>query len=376
MSEPKSSIIRMRRIIHPVGQGAFYTEDFYGLNGYAGLVVYDCGTTKKAEKVRLKEEIEKLPQGKDVDILFISHFDKDHVCGIKDLMKGRKIKRVVIPQITGLEWFYIVEDACVSKPWVGRKVNRQLFDTITELAHSDNVGGVIEVKPINSEEYRPGNEEYPNNKRPDYEIDVTSENPDLDTNQQTEEAGKIDVIPEDKSSYINSGDNVNLDNVKVWEYIPFNYTDGRDINDLKNRINSVLRDELIKVGYYSIDQVPYQEVCSIIEPHLPEINKQYKAVFGSSNASSMCVYSGCTHDIHTIYAYGINLFKDRLTEMHENKYEGCLYTGDSILFKNDKLNYLLKKLENRTFHIGTFQLPHHGSFANINLEAFKDLKDK
>lgn len=61
-SEPKLKSMLLRRRIHPVGQGAFYTEDFYGQNGYVGLVVYDCGTTKKAEKERLKEEIKRLPK--------------------------------------------------------------------------------------------------------------------------------------------------------------------------------------------------------------------------------------------------------------------------------------------------------------------------
>lgn len=46
-------------------------------------------------------------------------------------------------------------------------MNRHLFDTISDLAHSDSVGDVVEVKPINDEGYRPGNIERPNNDRPD-----------------------------------------------------------------------------------------------------------------------------------------------------------------------------------------------------------------
>ena len=373
----EKSIICMRRLTHPVGQGAFYTEDFYGQNGYVGLVVYDCGTTKKAEKERLKEEIKRLPEGKDVDILFISHFDKDHVCGIKDLMQGRKIKRVVIPQISGFEWFYLVQDACVSKPWVGYRVNKHFFDTITELTHSDNVGEVIEVNSINGEEYRLGNAEFPNNRKPE-EGNVTHERPELDanTNQQIEEAGNVDVIPDAKRSYINSGDNVYLDNVKVWEYIPFNYTDGRDIKDLKNRINSILRDELLKAGYYSIDQVPYQEVCAIIEPYLPKINNEYKDIFGCSNASSMCVYFGCTQNTylnsfegHFLFAY--NIYED----IFANR-EGCLYTGDSILHNSNKLSFIISKLNKRNIHIGTLQIPHHGSFRNLDEDALDEMETK
>lgn len=46
----------MRRIIHPVGQGAFYSERFVDKDGVKALVVYDCGTTKKTEKERLKKK--------------------------------------------------------------------------------------------------------------------------------------------------------------------------------------------------------------------------------------------------------------------------------------------------------------------------------
>lgn len=272
------SYMRMYRVIHPVGQGAFYTEHFKDKDhNDIAMIVYDCGTTKKVEKERLKEEINRLPEGKDVDILFISHFDNDHVCGIKELMKGRKIKRVVIPQITGFEWLYIFEDACISKPWVGHRVDRHLFDIIADLAHSDSVGEIVEVKPINDEDYYPGNIERPNDG-PDNEYRLESQNIDVKTNHQEGIIGQTQssVVPDSKRLTINSGDNVYLDSVKVWEYIPFNYTDGKDINDLKDSINNVLRHELVNNGYYSIDQVPYQEVCNIIEPHLAEINKQYR----------------------------------------------------------------------------------------------------
>ena len=377
----EKSIICMRRIIHPVGQGAFYTEDFYGQNGYVGLVVYDCGTTKKAEKERLKEEIKRLPEGKDVDILFISHFDKDHVCGIKDLMQGRKIKRVVIPQISGFEWFYIVEDACMSKPWVGYRVNRHLFDTISDLAHSDSVGDVVEVKPINDEGYHPGNIERPNNDIPENDRPLESQHTSVKSNHQKGIMGRTQssVVPDSKSSTFSSGDNVYLDSVKVWEYIPFNYTDGKDINNLKDRINNVLRNELTNNGYNSIDQVPYQEVCNLIEPHLAEINKEYKNVFGSSNASSMCVYSGCLTGTVRDHFGGL-LFRsgkkrEVFPEAEPIRKEACLYTGDSVLINNDKLKFLLEHLGDRNKHIGLFQIPHHGSRNNFDLDSLDMMRD-
>lgn len=66
------------RIIHPVGQGAFYTERI-STNGKTYNVVYDCGSgCRKNPTSVLKREIASYYTKEDtIDILFISHFDND-----------------------------------------------------------------------------------------------------------------------------------------------------------------------------------------------------------------------------------------------------------------------------------------------------------
>lgn len=49
--------------------------------------------------------------------------------------------------------------------------------------------------------------------------------------------------------------------------------------------------------------------------------------------------------------------------------EACLYTGDSVLMHNDKLKYLLEQLGDRNKHIGVFQIPHHGSRNNFDIDT-------
>ena len=99
------------RTIHPVGQGGFYTEIFRdGINDHC--IVYDCGSENKQ---KLKSVISSaLPDNTPIDILFISHFDSDHVNGIKELIKHHTIKCVVMPQLKQFEWFYILED-CIKR---------------------------------------------------------------------------------------------------------------------------------------------------------------------------------------------------------------------------------------------------------------------
>ena len=100
------------RIIHPVDQGAFYTERIR-TNGKTYNVVYDCGGTTSYKVNRNKPILEveiKTFYGKNenIDLLFISHFDYDHVNGLKYLKDHCNIKRVIMPLIpTAARWIYL-----------------------------------------------------------------------------------------------------------------------------------------------------------------------------------------------------------------------------------------------------------------------------
>ena len=85
----------IKRIFHPIGQGAFYSEQHENFN-----IVYDCGTEWKNREKKSIDKMIKQSFGKDdeIDILFISHFDYDHVSKIKVLRDHVKIiKKVVMP---------------------------------------------------------------------------------------------------------------------------------------------------------------------------------------------------------------------------------------------------------------------------------------
>lgn len=87
------------RTFHPVGQGAFYTEQHY-VDSSVLTVVYDCGLlTPKKEQFRRKVATA-LPPGSVIDLLFLSHFHADHVNGLDELKKRYVIRTVVLPKLT------------------------------------------------------------------------------------------------------------------------------------------------------------------------------------------------------------------------------------------------------------------------------------
>ena len=154
---------KVTRTIQPVGQGGFYTEIFEIPNQKGEIstrcVVYDCGSATRAEPKKTIESALFDDKDLDIDILFISHFDDDHVNGLAELSKKHRIKRIVIPQIHGYEWFYILEDSIKRGTYQprGNLINSFLKSIRNET--SQNEIQIIEIAPIDSEE-RPGRNNY------------------------------------------------------------------------------------------------------------------------------------------------------------------------------------------------------------------------
>ena len=81
------------RFIFPVGQGGFAGEKIGNF-----VVVYDCGSLSSTSMV--EDCIDHASEHVDhVDLLFISHFDKDHVNGLRYLLGQVKVTKAVVSWI-------------------------------------------------------------------------------------------------------------------------------------------------------------------------------------------------------------------------------------------------------------------------------------
>ncbi|HHF5121876.1 TPA: hypothetical protein ACPO6G_000301 [Haemophilus influenzae] len=82
-----------------VGQGLFSSGRIQMGDAPSFHWVYDCGTNSSPKLIQ--NAIQKYNQQEnnaDIDLLVLLHFDKDHISGVKELLKnGRKIKRWVVP---------------------------------------------------------------------------------------------------------------------------------------------------------------------------------------------------------------------------------------------------------------------------------------
>ena len=326
------------RIIHPVGQGAFYTERI-SINGKTYNVVYDCGSTTAYKVNRGKPILEaeiKTFYGKNenIDLLFISHFDYDHVNGLKYLKDHCNIKRVIMPLIpTAARWIYL----------------SQLDDDLQLLMTNpaEFFGGTTKISKVR----------YTNGE------DVSRED---DMYLNDEEGADIPAI-------ISSGTKIKFRSFSDWCYIPFNF-------DEDARYKKLI--DLIADHGLELDKLLNGNVEYIITERA-KINKAYQNIVkksGSSNESSLIVYSGpisVKHEYIKKYNficngsciarrihYGCNMIP------FIRKRVACLYLGDTDLNQTSGgcgiIEAIYLNLGDVRHNIGTIQVPHHGSEKNFN----------
>lgn len=321
------------RTFHPVGQGAFYSERHEQFN-----VVYDCGTEYKNRFDKGIEQTVKTAFSKDdeIDILFISHFDFDHVCKISALKSSVKnIKKVILPLLHENEktllinFYQTLED--------GLDVIRLVNDPEEFFGESTTI---IQVK--------------------------LSENNESPINENIESI-EIDSINVDTKT-IESGRRIKkaFKNYE-WVYIPYNY-------DYKNR-NSDLETELIKAGF-DVSKMKNDTTYSLSMA----INKRknlrniYDSLTGKINQNSMVVYSGKINlckDKFRIYNLFLNVccmdnyFHHKFWRkyFYESKVS-CIYTGDTDL-NIVKIKSIFGKFWDS---VGIVQIPHHGDIKSFDTD--------
>lgn len=230
------------RYIHPVGQGAFYTEQFFDNDKRVATVVYDCGA--KPSLPALNREIENTFSDSDeIDILFISHFHADHINGIERLKDTiKKIKTVVIPYMDDTTRYLSL--ATMST------FDASVYQLIVSPQSYFEGSRVIEVNRNDGE---------PRGLEP-----IVVDN----------------LPPRDR---IESGTSLLFSKVHFWEYMPFNI----DFDEFHKALKKALSNH-----GFEPERLP--ELVTDKE-NLNKIHDIYTKYFKNLNESSMIVYSGAVN---------------------------------------------------------------------------------
>jgi beta-lactamase superfamily II metal-dependent hydrolase len=355
----------IERIFHPIGQGAFYSEKHENFN-----IVYDCGNWKNT---KLSSNVVKqaFNEGEIIDVLFISHFDYDHVNKIKILKEHAKIKRVVLPLLHNTEKNLLLN------------IHRSLKLNILRIIQNPEkfFGNDTQIIRVN---YTDNNETPLGEDMPFQDIDELT------------------------SSTIESGTELRKSfNEYDWIYIPYNYC----YCERNKRLETLIRnngldfEKFIKDPKYTINKTVRnrKELKDIYSRLSGNINQNSMLLYsGPHNNSNKCEYKDNLYYRHTsCYSKPKDLSDNAVSKCYARKNSiackrrvaigcgrkpsvicgrrnpvgcyrrkavGCIYTGDCDLNVAN-----IKEIFNTFWEqVSTIQIPHHGDIKSYNTEILND----
>jgi len=312
-----------------VGQGLFYTGKIDDFN-----FVYDCGSNSKIKY--LQKAIENYKSNylheKIIDLLVISHFHQDHVNGLEELLKGIKVKCVIIPYYSQVERLVLALNGSNLPTWYYRFIQQPISYLLEK-----NVEKIILIRSRTIE----------------YNIskyDIMSKKPLVINHKKI-----LDY--KDFSSNIESNQLI-----KYWKFKFFNYEIEKHILiDFKKHINENFKHTAI--SEIIVDKKSREKLRIL-----------YAKKFKNMNHTSLAMYHGPVNSDYSYHFYSSN------KSLSSNKYIlrnhigndfGHLLTGDINL--NNNYTEFKNHFNDFTKYISFVQIPHHGSKYNWNSKILDDL---
>lgn len=306
----------MNRTFYPVGQGGFFLER---VNGHQ--IVYDCGSVTFSNNISRCVN-EAFTTNRDIDAIFISHFDADHINGLEEIFSICTVKHIFIPLVSDEEKIIqLLKYVELKSKWISKFI----------VDPKSIVGANTKVTYVKS----------------------ANEN-DLETEEF--ELSKINKIS------IESGTTIKIIGATEWYYIPYNF----EFIDRSIEFKDC-------VSRSSLSGLSLSDIYDVIKNNsseLTELKNIYKSIGANSrseniNENSLVVYSG-----PKIKSYRVKLNEGSIysssskSNVFENIEPGCIYMGDYNLKRYfDEFN---NKFQHLYENVGVVQIPHHGSKHSYN----------
>jgi hypothetical protein len=325
----------------PVGQGGFFTAYFKKNNEQVLNMVYDCGTVSAGPHLmdQLGDARYHLRQtgGKQtIDMLVLSHFDEDHISGVRELLLNVKCRLLVIPFMTIFERLSVYAKKDAKAEW-----HRQLLVNPGAFFR-DNDFDIDRIVMVD------GNGEVFNDN---FVAPILPLEP-----------GSIPTgVPMPPRRL--EDDVLTFDDQVVYMRLPFEL-EARDLGFFFKFYIQPFADALLTAFRREvIAGLPNINVQDLFEDkYRLAIKGIYHRVFGNINKTSLCLsirrksWSFIRYDDepNMLFNYG-------------PRQTGLLLTGDSFLKspanRRDFLAYYQQEIRDTVL----FQIPHHGSAANSEL---------
>jgi len=312
----------MIRSFHPIGQGAFYSEEFSGFTA-----VYDCGSDNGLPLVQ-KEIISAFNIGHQIDALFISHFHADHVNGLEFLLTHCNVERVFLPLIDDTERIQL---------FIHHSVTKTLYPFLERLI-LDPENAIADVS----------------------DAQVVFVLPTEEGGEKTQDRAVFLEQYDKETLKIRSGEKITSMKVPNWVFVPFNFQ--------SSARSAMLATELSNHGLNFADVESFKNSWGNVIQR-KSICDSYKAIPGGFNTNSMTLYSGPAVNANEFEMFAVLprfAFMNCYAGCISHTQVGCLYLGDYEAKGSKKWQELHTGYKPYWNNIGIIQIPHHGSCHNYN----------
>lgn len=320
--------MKLTRTAYPVGMGGFVSERFVRADTPSEFcMVYDCGSDTHGMNTRISSIITN--ELTRVDVLFISHFHRDHINQITKLPITKETK-VFIPYLYNR--YILLKEYLYNMDYTSL-VNWLMQNATVIFIDPFQIGGNHSLSAI--EEYDPEKE--------DFLLPIVN----LSDGQHVNSLYRISVPEYD------------------WCYIPFHLQD--------NTVFDMFITEALKAGIAKeklenfdvkdkslITKVSrlYKKVC---KQCYGTDNLNYSTMLLASRRLNLTNQSHC-HTTECFWKHCYNPYRYYEILFEPYWYPSCLFTGDTPL-NIDSFRIAFKTLVPKIMNseVGLLQLPHHGS---------------
>lgn len=363
-----------------VGPGFFHTGTIRA-NDTQFTYVYDCGTARSFDLLQnevdtyisslrstwpanriIDTDTAETTQQAQVDIVFISHFDTDHIKGLAYLIQNAAIKEVAIPFTTPRERFlHLCKSTFDSKTNMNRATSGEYHDFILEFTASPARAIRRFTEFLNREA-----------------SDITLT--EIQHERDNEADNRHDFIHSVHIPTNSSSDN----NDKKHETTPVWLFSASTLQGNADKLGAELIGSLIKQGIIEsesdLENAAKLQRIFKREDTSSKIADTYRRIADKNlNTTSLILHSGPAHPedspaFHHMFWRGDHTHKfHSILEIHSPWATGWLGCGDANLKKTTNANLFEHLFWKQKLFSSTFAPPHHGSQHDWNqhlLDAF------
>jgi hypothetical protein len=359
---------------HPVGQGLYASGHLLSKIGGSSQPffrwVYDCGTISSNTLVhnttKLLSTTGTSAAKPRLNLVVVSHFDKDHISGLVNLLLHFHVDVLLIPYLAPWQRAAIVFGR---GRYVSKRDRAFILDPIGTIAQMKGiqVGRVVwaaagnqDSRSSNDNDNDPGSPDSPGNPEAREEPPIlTIDEGDPGDEWQTWELSRDSLGGIGKVSMLRPGGRLYIRG--IWEFVPY-----QDATVLRQPDASFLADASAKLAW--LLKAPCEAFKGDVLKRLKEL---YEARFIGNkqrNIISLFMYAGSLNMAKRAHCGCAIPFSSNYLQVcfyRSFNTVNVIYTGDGYLETPNRLSNFFRYLgDKRTRQILAFQVMHHGAESN------------